>query len=109
MAVGKGRGRPPKSRTEKREKQVNIRLTDDELNALERDAELSGRHLSGVVRERVLGREISARADMAAVNELRRQGGLLKDVHVQSRGAYRDATRAAIESLRAAIERVGRE
>jgi len=109
MAVGKVRGRPRKTERDKREKQVNIRLSEAELAELEKDADVSGRSVSDVVRQRVLGREIAAKVDMVAINELRRQGGLLKNVHLQTKGEHKSETKAAIASLRAAIERVARE
>lgn len=109
MASGKGRGRPRKTEQSRREKQVNIRLSEAELKALETDADVSGRSVSDVVRQRVLGREIAAKVDMVAINELRRQGGLLKNIHLQTKGEHKSETKAAIESLRAAIERVGRQ
>lgn len=108
MATGKGRGRPPKSKTEKRAKQVNIRLTADELVALEQEAAVTGRSVSDLVRQWVLGRTVAPKVDLLAINELRRQGGNLRDFHLKSNGIYRIETKAALAALQAAIERIAR-
>jgi len=109
MVAGKGRGRPRKTEQDKREKQVNIRLSAAELAELEKDADVSGRTVSDVVRQRVLGLQVAAKVDMVAINELRKQGGLLKSIHLSTKGEHKSETKAAIDSLRAAIERVARE
>jgi hypothetical protein len=44
-----------------------------------------------------------ARTDATTIRELRRLGGLLKKVHVDSGGAYSRETAAALAELRAAI------
>ena len=43
------------------------------------------------------------RTDATTIRELRRLGGLLKKVHVDSGGAYSEETAAALTALRAAI------
>ena len=47
-----------------------------------------------------------SRTDATAIRELRRLGGLLKKVHVDSGGAYSRETAAALAALRAAIARL---
>ena len=58
------------------------------------------------VRTRALGRPLVTRIDDKAIRELKRLGGLLKKVHLDSHGAYRAETAAAIADLRAAIARL---
>lgn len=57
---------------------VNVRLTADERERIKADAEAAGISMSAYVRKRVLGHPVISRADIVMVNELRRQGGLLK-------------------------------
>lgn len=57
---------------------VNFRLTEDERARINADAEAAGISVSAYVRKRVLGHSVISHADMVMVNELRRQGGLLK-------------------------------
>lgn len=87
---------------------VNVRLTTAEKARLREDAESAGLSVSELVRRRYFGRPIVAHADMATIRELRRLGGLLKHVHIESRGAYSQATAAALGDIRAAIERLAR-
>jgi len=44
--------------------------------------------------------------DATAIRELRRLGGLVKKVHVDSGGAYSKETASALVALRAAIDRL---
>lgn len=108
LANGKGRGRPRKQEAEKRTEQINIRLTADELVALEQEAAVAGRSVSDLVRQWVLGRTVAPKVDLLAINELRRQGGNLRVFHLKSNGTYRVETKAALEALQAAIERIAR-
>jgi hypothetical protein len=77
-----------------------------ELHAIAREAGLA---LSELVRLRALGRPVVSRTDATTIRELRRLGGLLKMVHVDSGGAYSVQTGAALGELRAAIARVAGE
>jgi hypothetical protein len=47
----------------------------------------------------VLGKRVAAQADMAVLAELRRLGGLMKHVHLETRGAYSGLTANAIRAL----------
>jgi hypothetical protein len=69
-------------------------------------AAAAGIPVAELVRGRALGRPIVPRTDATTIRELRRLGGLLKHVHVESRGAYSADTAGALASLRAAIDRV---
>lgn len=63
--------------------------------------------MSELVRLRVLGRPVVGRTDATTIRELRRLGGLLKMVHLDSGGAYSEQTGEALGELRAAIGRGG--
>lgn len=85
-----------------------LRLTADEKQKLRNSASLAGLGLSEYVRRRIYGHQVSSRTDEAVVRELRRIGGLLKHVHVESNGAYSQQTADTLTVLRDCIERIGR-
>ena len=87
---------------------VNIRLTFAERERLREEADLVGLSVSALVRRRYFGRRIVADTDLATIRELRRLGGLLKQTHTQSGGAYSDATANALADIGAAIGRLAR-
>jgi hypothetical protein len=64
----------------------------------------AGLTLSALSRRRMLGRRVVADVDEVMIRELRRLGGLLKLVHVESGGAYSERTDDALRALKAAIE-----
>ncbi len=82
---------------------VNVRLTTSEKDRLRHDAEMSALSMSELVRRRYFGRTVVANVDLVMLNELRRIGGLLKHIHVDSAGQYSHATAGALESVRCYI------
>jgi hypothetical protein len=82
---------------------LDVRVSPDEKQQLRTLAAHAGMSIADLVRRRVLGRPVVPRTDQTTIRELRRLGGLLKKVHVDSGGAYSDATAAALADLRAAI------
>lgn len=87
---------------------VDVRLTSDEKSRLKEDAEIAGISMSALVRARYFGRPIIANTDQVMIRELRRLGGLLKSVHVESDGAYSAETSAALLLLSDAIKSISR-
>ncbi len=83
---------------------VNVRLTAAEKARLCEDALAAGLTISALSRRRMLGRRVVANVDAVTIRELRRLGGLLKLVHVESGGAYSDRTDEALRAVKAAIE-----
>jgi hypothetical protein len=63
----------------------------------------AGMPVAELVRLRSLARPVVPRTDATTIWELRRLGGLLKKVHVDSGGAYSDATSVALSALTDAI------
>ena len=59
-------------------KNINIRVTQRERDAIQEQAEVSGLSISEYIRRRVYGRYIPSRIEKRMLSELRRQGGLLK-------------------------------
>jgi hypothetical protein len=86
---------------------VNVRLTAAEKARVSEDAATAGLTVSALSRRRLLGRRVVADVDAAMIRELRRVAGLLKHLHLDSGGAYSDQTATALQSVTAAIERLG--
>ena len=88
---------------------LNVRLPMRELDAIRDDAELAGISISELVRARYFGRPVVANADKLMIKELRRVGGLLKSVHLESNGAYSNDTAAALAQVREYITKLSRK
>lgn len=87
---------------------VDVRLTSAEKARLQEDADLAGMSMSALVRARYFGRPILANTDQVMIRELRRLGGLLKNIHVESDGAYSAETAAALLLVSDAIKKLSR-
>jgi hypothetical protein len=98
-----------KNEIEKLDYFVNVRTTRGEKELLKEDAELAGLGVSELIRRRYLGKKIVPSADLAVLRELRRQGGLLKHIHLQSNGMYSAETAQALQSMTRAFERVAND
>ncbi|OTP65696.1 hypothetical protein PAMC26577_38875 [Caballeronia sordidicola] len=85
---------------------ISLRLTASEKVRLKEDADLAGLSVSELVRRRYFGRPIVANADAIMIKELRRLGGLLKHVHVESEGAYSHETAEALLAVKIYIEKM---
>src|SRR5450432_2577749 len=89
---------------------VDVRVAPGEKQLLRAIAQRAGLAVSELVRLRALGRPVVCRTDATTIRELRRLGGLLKKVHLDSGAAYSQQTAAALRTLHAAIARLaGRE
>jgi hypothetical protein len=85
---------------------LDVRVTPAEKDRVRALARAAGLAVSELVRLRALGRPVVCRTDATTIRELRRLGGLLKKVHIESGGAYSQQTAAALGALRAAIDRL---
>jgi hypothetical protein len=85
---------------------VDVRVAPGEKDQLRGIARVAGLGVSDLVRLRALGRPVVCRTDATTIRELRRLGGLLKKVHVDSGGAYSQQTAAALRTLHATIARL---
>ena len=97
---------PRKNETEKLDYFVNIRTTLTEKNRLKEDADLAGLGVSELIRKWYFGKRIVANVDLAVLRELRRQGGLLKHIHLQSKGMYSGETAQALQAMTMLFERL---
>jgi len=99
-----------KPKTQERERLTaacKVRMTEAEKARLEEEAEIAGVTVSELLRRRFFGRPIVAKGDMAILRELRRVGGLLKHIYLETGGKDAAATSAAWAELQAAARRVG--
>jgi hypothetical protein len=85
---------------------LDVRVARGEKQQLRAIAHGAGLGLSELVRLRALGRPVVCRTDATTIRELRRLGGLLKKVHIDSGGAYSQQTAAALVALQDAIARL---
>ncbi len=82
---------------------LDVRVAPAEKQQLRALAVTAGMAVAELVRLRSLNRPVVPRTDATTIRELRHLGGLLKKVHVDSHGAYSDATAHALDVLTPAI------
>jgi len=85
---------------------LDVRVAPSEKKQLAVIARDAGLAVAELVRSRALGRPVVSRTDATTVRELRRIGGLLKMIHVESEGAYRQQTSELLSMLRAAVAKL---
>jgi hypothetical protein len=85
---------------------LDVRVAPTEKEQLRRIAAGAGISIAELIRARALDRPVVSRTDATTIRELRRLGGLLKKVHLDSGGAYSRETAFALTALRAAIVRL---
>jgi hypothetical protein len=84
-----------------RDIRIGLRVSKEERLEIAVQAEVSHLTVSEYMRRRVLGKRVVPQADLAVLAELRRLGGLLKHVHLETRGVYSELTANAIRALEA--------
>lgn len=89
---------------EKLEGRIDIRVTMEERQEIQKQAEASGLSVSEYVRRRILGRQVSSVMDVRMLSELRRQGGLLKRFFTESNGMCSENTAVALDKMNKLIE-----
>ncbi len=71
-------------KTDRKSQQIHLRVSDEDHAAFHEMADRTGLTLSELVRRRLRGARIIRRRDTTElVNELRRQGGLMKYLHTR--------------------------
>ena len=80
-------------------KRIGVRLNEEERNHVWDQAGASALTASEYIRRQILGKRIVSKADLVVLGELRRLGGLLKHIHLETRGRYSADTRNAIQAL----------
>jgi hypothetical protein len=84
-----------------RDIRIGLRVSKEERLEIAEQAEVSHLTVSEYMRRRVLGKRVVPQADLAVLAELRRLGGLLKHVHLETLGTYSELTANAIRALEA--------
>jgi hypothetical protein len=87
---------------------VNARFSEEEHREIKVQAEASHLTVSEYIRRRIFGKRVVSQADLAVLAELRRLGGLLKHVHLETRGTYSELTANAIRALEAYARKLER-
>jgi hypothetical protein len=84
-----------------RPKRAAVRLSEEEDRKIRAQADSSLLSVSEFIRRRSLGKQIVPQSDLRVLAELRRLGGLLKHIHLETKGAYSVLTANAIRALEA--------
>jgi phosphate uptake regulator len=82
-------------------RRISFRLSESEYARISENLPAIGMTLSALARKSLLGVRVTPRADLAALAELRRLGGLLKHIHNETLGTYSELTAQAIRDLSA--------
>ena len=88
---------------------IDFRVTKEERQEVQLEAEASGLSVSEYVRRRALGRRVDSVTDVKMISELRRQGGLLKKIYSESGGIYSEKTAVALTNINRFIENLERK
>jgi hypothetical protein len=101
--------RPKLNEGEKKEKKITVRYRTCEMEQLLEQADASGLNLSELVRRRSLHRRVDSKTDLRTIAELRRFGGLLKHIYIETDGSSGPVTGPLVDDVRAVLIRIGRE
>jgi len=82
---------------------VYIRLTEEDRVSLKHEAEHYGVTMTELIRQRILQQRLISKTDKDMIKELRRQGGLLKHIHNESKGAYSYKTKKMLDDMHVII------
>lgn len=85
-------------------KVIKIRISAAEELALKETAAEAGISVSELLRKSGRGATVTSNSDRQTVRELRRLGGLMKKIHLDSRGAYSSETANAINAIAGFID-----
>jgi hypothetical protein len=77
---------------------ITTRFSEEEKQEVEQQADLAAISVSDYIRRRVLGHPVQSKGDLRVLAELRRQGGLLKHLYNETRGAYSEDFSQAIRA-----------
>jgi len=98
-----------------RPKRIGVRLNAKEQKQILEQANASSLTISEFIRRMALRKEIVPKSELVAIGqltrilgELRRLGGLLKNIHVETQGMYSEDTRKAIQTLDAYVRDLGK-
>jgi hypothetical protein len=105
--------RPNKKEEDKKLHKITVRFDGQEYEKICTGAKEAGVTVSKFMREKAMRGYVRipkrARADTAAVNHLSKMCGLMKTVHNESGGAYRERTGAILDEILIFIRKMNRE
>jgi hypothetical protein len=99
----------PRRKLSNRTIRYTIRFTPEESEEIVKNANISGLAFATYLRKRILGKHITAKTDLLLVHELRRIGGLLKNIHNESHGAYSEKTGEILDMLNLFVKKISDE
>jgi hypothetical protein len=97
-----------RKRTAALTERLDVRVAPEEKEQLRRIAAGAGISVAELIRTRAIDRPVVSRTDATTIRELRRLGGLLKKVHVDSGGVLQQGNSIRAAALRAAIIQLAR-
>ncbi|HHY0492722.1 plasmid mobilization protein [Oceanihabitans sediminis] len=88
------------------EERIPVRCTAAQKEAIKVNAELCGLSMSEYLRRLGLGEQIQSKADLAAIGQLNRFGGLLKHLYSTSQGAHSIDTKQALDQVNQLLKKM---
>ena len=92
--------------TENLTSRIPVRCTAAQKETINTNAELHGLSTSEYLRRLGLGDQIQSKADLAAIGQLNRFGGLLKHLYSTSQGAHSADTKKALDQVNQLLKRM---
>ena len=92
-----------------RPNRITVRFSLKEHGSLKEQADIADLTVSEYIRRRAFGKRVASKLDMRTLAEIRRLGGLLKHVHVESGGAYSRDTAAALRAVETYIRAASKQ
>ena len=89
------------------ERQLLLRLTNEEYANIKSLAELYGVTMTTLLKNSVINKKMIVKTDTLMLNELRRVGGLAKKIFNDSGGAYGSETSKILLEVAQKIKRIG--
>ena len=102
--------RPKRALELRREYHIGVRFSAAEHDKISKESEELGVTLSSYIRSKALQGYIRipkyAKIDVNCMNQLSKLGGLLKKLHTESDGAYREQTAVILDDMRQVIRKI---
>lgn len=89
------------------ERQLLLRLTNEEYANIKSLAELYGVTMTTLLKNSVSNKKMIAKTDTLMLNELRRVGGLAKKIFIESGGAHSSETSKILLEVSQTIKKIG--
>ena len=82
-----------------RPNRITVRFSNEEQELLKEQADAAAITISEYIRRRAFKKRVVSKLDLRVLAEVRRLGGLLKHIHVESGGAYSRDTASALHAV----------